>query len=182
MANTVGMLLGSLCGYLFRWINRQLAIIVFLSMIVVTTFFIPYYPNFYYAIVSFIFNGIGGGAWNAAVGYWIVEMWPVGNTGMLQLLQFTFGLGTITAPLLASPYVHGESLTYENRTITIEDRKNWLKLPYAVNSFISLIGNQFNSIKLIFISNICLFLYSNSSSFIIDSIFCKSLQSKGNRS
>jgi len=146
-AASFGYLTGALAGWLYKWINRQMALIGFVSVFAVTIVFVPYYHRFFIALVAILFNGIGSGAWDSASGFWMVEMWPVGNAVMLQLMQFMFGCGTVVAPLLVAPYVNGETTKVNNKTITVEDRIHALTMPFALTGVVQMIGEfpQFRS-------------------------------------
>lgn len=69
----VGYLLGALAGFLYRWLNRQLALSVFVAAMGATLALVPHYGRLTYALPFFVINGIGAGAWDSASGFWIVE-------------------------------------------------------------------------------------------------------------
>lgn len=64
----------------------------------------------------------------------MVEIFPIGNAGMLQFMQFMYGGGTVLAPLLAGPFVRGEKMFDDDlgRNITASDRKHSLTIPFLV--------------------------------------------------
>ena len=65
----------------------------------------------------------------------MIEIFPIGNAGMLQFLQFMYGVGSVIAPLLVAPFVKGEQLV-NNSTglpITPEDRIQSLTMPFVVS-------------------------------------------------
>ena len=138
----LGYLLGALVGWSYRWLNRQLVLAFFLVVLAISYALVPHYPTFWVAIVACISNGIGGGAWDSSSGFWMVEMWPVGNAGLLQLMQFMYGCGTALAPLLAAPYVRGEALVENGRNITAQDRVHALAVPYVFCGIGPVIGNE----------------------------------------
>lgn len=98
--------------------------------------------------------GIGSGAWDSSTSIWLVEMWPVGHGAMLQINQFLFGIGTILAPILVAPFVHGEEvMTASNETITEDDRIKALAVPFIISGVIQGIGKftvAFNAKRLLY--------------------------------
>lgn len=142
----VGYLLGALAGWLYKWLNRQLMLGLFILLMAGTVAVLPHYGTLALAFPALVLNGIGGGAWDSASGFWAVEMWPVGNDAMLQLVQFMYGAGSVVAPLLAAPFVYGEKnvteIGGENVTITAADRIHRLTLPFAIVGGNLLIGEM----------------------------------------
>lgn len=141
VAMGVGYLIGSLASYLYRYFNRQLMLIFFVLLMAGSIAFLPYYGSLLFALAALVLNGIGSGAWDSATSIWLVDMWPIGNSAILQGSQFMYGLGSIVAPMLVSPFVYGEAnVTADNQTLTIEDRIHALTYPFAVCGLIQAIG------------------------------------------
>jgi len=68
-------------------------------------------------------------------------MWPVGATAVLQAAQFMYGAGITLAPILAQNYVFGEqTVTPDNRTLTVDIRKEYLTIPYIVTGVLQTLG------------------------------------------
>ena len=141
VATGIGYLIGSLASYLYRHFNRQLMLILFVMLMAVTITFLPHYGLFYIALPALVLNGIGSGAWDSATSIWLVDMWPIGNSPILQGSQFMYGVGSIVAPILVSNFVYGEAaVDANNRTITAQDRIDALTTPFAIVGMIQLIG------------------------------------------
>ena len=89
-----------------------------------------------------ILAGIGSGAWDSASSIWLVDMWPIGNGPILQASQFMYGLGSICAPILVSPFVFGDTnhTGANNHTITISDRIRALTYPFTIAGIVQAIG------------------------------------------
>lgn len=137
MANSVGYLLGAMIGWLYKWLPRQPVLVAMVALMGATTMATAHYPSFALAIGSLLVNGIASGAWDTSSGFWIVELFPTGNAALLQLQQALYGFGSVAAPLLAAPFVKGETLVEPtggpngtNVTITPEDRVHNLTLPF----------------------------------------------------
>lgn len=136
MANSTGYLLGALIGWLYKWLPRQPVLVFMVAMMGASTMATAHYPNFAMAIISLLVNGIASGAWDASSGFWIVELFPTGNAALLQFQQATYGFGSVAAPLLAAPFVKGDTLEEPtgpngtNVTITPADRVHNLTLPF----------------------------------------------------
>lgn len=69
----VGYLLGALAGFLYRWLNRQLMLSLFVAAMGATLGLVPHYGALAFAFPFFVINGVGAGAWDSASGFWIVE-------------------------------------------------------------------------------------------------------------
>lgn len=134
-------LISLLASYLYKHVNRQLMLIFFVLMMAVAMACIPHYGEFSLAFPMLILMGIGSGAWDSATSIWLVDMWPIGNSPVLQGSQFMFGLGSIGAPILVSPFVYGDAnVTHDNQTLTVDDRIKALSYPFAVAGVIQIIG------------------------------------------
>lgn len=137
----VGYLIGSMANGLYRYLNRQLCLTFFVFLMAICNAFLPYYGKLWLLITGVILINIGCGAWDAATNIWLVDMWPISNSAILQGSRFTYGLGAIVSPLLTSSYVHGyANVTNDNHTITIDDRIHSLTVPFAINGTLQIIG------------------------------------------
>ncbi|KAH9405926.1 hypothetical protein TYRP_014223 [Tyrophagus putrescentiae] len=133
IAFCVGYCIGSLANLLYSRINRQLALALLVSLQAVALLLLPYYGHLPLLFAMMVLMNIGAGSWEASANVWLVEMWPVGNSAILQAQMFCYGLGSITAPLLASPFVRGtQTTTAGNVTITVEDRVQLLSVPFTI--------------------------------------------------
>ncbi|KAH9403011.1 hypothetical protein TYRP_015777 [Tyrophagus putrescentiae] len=133
-------MIGSLVSFLTRWINRQLLLSFLVMMQALTLMFLPFYPHYWLAFVMMVLSNVGAGGWDSATSLWLVELWPTKNSAILQANQFMYGTGSILAPLLAAPFLHGiksEVLVgNETRLLTVEDRIMSLSIPFGVNGFL----------------------------------------------
>nr|XP_027205948.1 uncharacterized protein LOC113799506 isoform X2 [Dermatophagoides pteronyssinus] len=98
-----GYTIGSLTGFIYKWINRQLVIIATLII------------------------GIGSGSWESSNTVWLIEMWPEHQASVMQIQQFMYGIGSIISPSLLAPFVHGIANETE---INVETRKSSLIIPF----------------------------------------------------
>ena len=107
---------------------------------------LPFYGNLWLAFAMMVLSSIGAGGWDAAASIWIVELWPVKNSAILQGNQFMYGLGTIAAPLLASSFVYGTKnetiIGNVTREITPEDRIHALAFPFGINGLVQGFGRE----------------------------------------
>lgn len=150
----VGYLIGSMANGLYRYLNRQLCLTFFVFLMAICNAFLPYYGKLWLLITGVILINIGCGAWDAATNIWLVDMWPISNSAILQGSRFTYGLGAIVSPLLTSSYVHGyANVTNDNHTITIDDRIHSLTVPFAINGTLQII------VPIIFLVNFLLCRY-----------------------
>ncbi|KAI2805923.1 hypothetical protein BLOT_004933 [Blomia tropicalis] len=135
--NSLGYLLGSISGSLYKWLNRQLTIVILVSSLAFTTSLVPYYGSLWLLFVCMVLNGIGGGTWDSNNNVWLVEMWPRINAPIIQASQFMYGAGTIVGPILVSPYVHGENTN--TSYVSPDERKRSLALPFIGTGIIQII-------------------------------------------
>ncbi|CAG2103941.1 unnamed protein product [Medioppia subpectinata] len=70
---------------------------------------IPDSPNLWTLYVFQYFSGLGAGIWDTANNVWLIEMWPHNSLPVLQFSQFMWGLGSVIAPIIAKPYLTGET-------------------------------------------------------------------------
>lgn len=94
----------------------------------------PFASFIYIAVLLGSLCGVCNGAWDSAASLWLVEIWPTGNTALLQGLQFLYGVGSITGPLIVSPFLHGKANVTgpEDRLLTVDDRIHSLTLPFGL--------------------------------------------------
>ena len=147
-----GYILGALMiGPLYLWLNRQIVQIFSAIIMTITISLTPFYNTLILSLAGMLLYGIGSGSWDASSGFWMIEMWPIGNEAMLQLMQFTYGAGSVVAPLLSAPYVHGDDDDDDNaveglltkqpkNNLTVNDRIHLLTKPYSISGIIQAIG------------------------------------------
>lgn len=84
----------------------------------------------------------------------MIEIFPVGNAGMLQFLQFCYGLGAVIAPFLVAFFVKGEATVdaETGQAITVTDRINLLTVPFLVSG----IGSALSKIYIYIYSKLIL--------------------------
>ncbi|CAG2108049.1 unnamed protein product [Medioppia subpectinata] len=107
-ASGVGFLVGSLSGFLYKYINRQLTIVVMVSMMAIFGGLYPWCPSIWWLYGASAVGGVGAGAWDSASSIWMVEMWAHNSGPLLQILQCMYGLGSIVGPLIVGQYVLGD--------------------------------------------------------------------------
>ena len=66
LANHIGYTVGALSGNLYRWLNRQVMMIIFTMFIALSTYMMPFYGAVWGIFVAIVLNGVGCGAWDAA--------------------------------------------------------------------------------------------------------------------
>ena len=97
-----------LAGFLYKYINRQISLIV---VSVLSGVFLALQPQATNLLQYYLFQSIssfGSAGWDSGNSPWIIEMWKERAPIFLSLQQMSYGIGTIIAPLLVSPYVVGE--------------------------------------------------------------------------
>jgi len=57
VANNIGYTAGALAGYLYKWLNRQVMLVIFSLFISLTTFVVPHYQWVWLIFVAITING-----------------------------------------------------------------------------------------------------------------------------
>lgn len=141
-----GYMLGSLAGWAYQWIDRQILLIVLITVHAVSIAAIPFCGVLAVLFVVMTLNGCGAGAFDSSNSISLVEMWPNSNSAMLQASQFMFGLGTIIGPMLVSPFVYGEAgndTSSKAFNITAEERQHSLMIPFAISGVLQIVGRKY---------------------------------------
>ncbi|XP_054162215.1 sodium-dependent glucose transporter 1B-like [Oppia nitens] len=138
---SVGNILGTLFGLVFKYVNRQLTLICLLLLMAISSTIIPFTRQVWQLFICAFFFGIGSGAWITAYNVWLIEMWQDNSGKILFLSQVMYGIGSVLGPLIDSSYVTGD----QNRTdttlaiISEEDRRQKLAIPYMISGGIQII-------------------------------------------
>src|SRR2546422_875945 len=84
-----GYCIGAISGFLYKYINRQLTLVVLLILHSITKPLPPHFPHVYLLFANMFLTGLGMGAWDNSQNVWLLEMWP-GKWAhtVLQLSQF----------------------------------------------------------------------------------------------
>ena len=97
-----------LVGFLFKYINRQLVLIIAMFLFGVTSGLLPITQDFIVFYLFGLVGGIGSGVLDIVQTVWLIEMWGEKSASIMQLSEFTYGLGIIAGPLLVQPYIFGK--------------------------------------------------------------------------
>lgn len=87
--------------------NRQLVLVIFLVFYSISTALLPLSPEFIIFYLLGLISGLGAGILDVVQTVWLFEMWSVASGSILQLSEFSFGLGITIGPLIVRPYVFG---------------------------------------------------------------------------
>lgn len=142
----VGYLTGSFASELTRLVPRQLLVGASALLFGLTTLAMPFYGRLWALWAGAALLGVGSGVWDSSQSVLLVEMWPSwAANAVLQTTQGCYGLGTIVAPFLVSPFVFGEKnstigVDGRNETITPEMRERALAVPYVVSGLTASAG------------------------------------------
>ncbi|CAG2116561.1 unnamed protein product [Medioppia subpectinata] len=148
-AQSLGYIAGSLIGFLYKWVNRQLAITVTTAMLGVFILLMPLCPNVYLAILCMFLSSIGNGCFDSSNAVWLIEMWDTKSPSLLMLGAMMYGLGSILAPALARPFVSTDAEPTDGTTlasVTTEApidytyRRQQLVIPYMIAGGTTLVG------------------------------------------
>ncbi|CAG2121866.1 unnamed protein product, partial [Medioppia subpectinata] len=92
-------------GFIHNYLNRQLMVSFYLLLMSISTALTPLLKSFKTFMVLSVFFGLGEGGFDTACHAWILEMWENDNGPYMQALHFTFGLGTLLAPLISFQFL-----------------------------------------------------------------------------
>lgn len=72
---------------------------------------------------------------------WLIEVWPQRIAVLFQINQFAYNFGGALSYLLTAPFIYGDSLVdVRNRTLTPDDRRLLLSMPYSINGYLQSIS------------------------------------------
>ena len=119
---------GLICGWLYRYLNRQIGVIICLFISGLLILAVPFTRNVYlYIAVEGIYGFFTGGI-DCASNAWIMELWPGNSSPFMQALHFFFALGMVVAPLIDEPFLVPLNSTNET------DHNNHFLSPLTLDS------------------------------------------------
>ncbi|XP_076371221.1 sodium-dependent glucose transporter 1A-like isoform X2 [Tachypleus tridentatus] len=102
----IGYLIGSIVGgILFDHFNRQLLFLINILILGITTTAAPWCRDLGSLIVTMTVGGLTLGAIDTGGNCWCLHLWGKESGPYFQALHFTFGVGTLIAPILAEPFL-----------------------------------------------------------------------------
>ncbi|KAH9417978.1 hypothetical protein DERP_008231 [Dermatophagoides pteronyssinus] len=107
---SAGYTCGSLSGFLFKYINRQLIFVFFMALMGVTLALMPHVTGLTWLFVLAGINGFSIGSFDTAINVWVLEIWAEESGPFMQALHFTYGIGSFVAPLICEPFLSTESI------------------------------------------------------------------------
>ena len=135
----LGYCIGALIsGLAFQYFNRQLIVIIFVSIASIVIICMPFTPSLTLLLVFGLISSFGNGTIDAAQNTWFIEMWQQHSNSILQLAQFMLGLGEIIGPLIEGPYLSGETIPCNSTGVTGEERKKSLITPFTLMGAVQL--------------------------------------------
>ena len=170
--SSLGYCIGALVGgSAFRYVNRQLFVTIFMLITSIICVFFPFSPSLIIFLALGFVSSFGNGTLDVAQNTWLIEMWQEHSNSILQLAQFTYGLGMIVAPIIERSYLTGDPITtnvthydtftllhhdknnisgYDGHIVTAHDRRMLLSKPFAVIG-----GIEFSAIILLMLLYCC---------------------------
>ncbi|CAG2169523.1 unnamed protein product, partial [Oppiella nova] len=152
---SAGYMLGTVFGYLYEYLNRQLVAIIFLALMSIGSALTPLSPDLWALYGCAFVIGMGASVWNCMCNVWMIEIWGNRSAPFLQLLHCGFGVGCIISPLILKSHLVGETHhtsstgsqalgNYTNETeVSMEssiDRRTGLIIPFQINGFIQILS------------------------------------------
>mgnify|MGYP002649310536 CR=1 FL=1 len=110
-------------------------------VIAICTAATPHMANIWALYAVQFANGVGFGVWEAGNSMWLIEVWPQRIAVLFQINQFAYNFGGALSYLLTAPFIYGDSLVdVRNRTLTPDDRRLLLSMPYSINGYLQSIS------------------------------------------
>ncbi|XP_037047458.1 sodium-dependent glucose transporter 1-like isoform X1 [Bradysia coprophila] len=141
---TISYCIGSIiCGFLSKYVNRQLIVIISLLAMALSMFMTPYCPT------KLLFFGCGGlfgfssGFYGSSQIIWIIEIWQQNAGPFIQAQHFCFSLGTIIPSVVLAPFLDKDEHSHANATETALPEQSTIHTPF-------LIIGTFNSLALLY--------------------------------
>lgn len=107
---SAGYTCGSLSGFLFKYINRQLIFVFFMIVMGITLTLMPHCTSLTYLFILAGINGFSIGSFDTAINVWVLEIWAKDSGPFMQALHFTYGIGSFVAPLICEPFLSSEAV------------------------------------------------------------------------
>lgn len=105
---SLGYCAGAFVGFAYEYLNRQLVVIIFMTITGIVNCLTPFSPSVIVYLISGFVSNFGSGALDAGQNVWLMEMWQDYSNSILQLAHFMFGVGAILAPVIERPFLIGE--------------------------------------------------------------------------
>ena len=134
IGNSAGYVLGTLVGPLYKYLNRQLIISFFLTLLAITTTFIPLYDPIPFAYAALTLQGVCMGVYASSFQIWFRQMFPKVLNTLLNMNQSCYGIGTIVAPAICGSFLFGD------QKVSFEHRQKQVLIPYIITGVLQLIG------------------------------------------
>ncbi|CAG2104657.1 unnamed protein product [Medioppia subpectinata] len=147
-----GYLVGSLAGFLYKYINRQLVLIIGTTIMAIFAAMAPFCTHLWLLYGCHVLAWVGAGVWESSNTVWAIELWADNSAPVLQLSYMLYGLGGILGPLIVRPYLTGDishtstttmgSVFQTTTDISVEDinysidRRAKLRTPFMIGGAI----------------------------------------------
>ncbi|KAI1290836.1 Major facilitator superfamily domain-containing protein 4B [Halotydeus destructor] len=105
-------------GYVFRFINRQLALAGSLILLALTMAFVPFIATIFQFSAIQAFYGIGFAALQVCINAFMLEIWKQDSNLYMQIQHTCFCIGSIFGPLIARPFHYAVHDVPANATTT----------------------------------------------------------------
>ncbi|CAG2115957.1 unnamed protein product [Medioppia subpectinata] len=102
---SAGITIGSLSGFLFNYINRQLAFVFFMALMGFSLILMPHCLSLSQLFSLGAINGFAIGSFDTAINVWLLEIWGTESGPYMQALHFAYALGSFVAPLICEPFL-----------------------------------------------------------------------------
>ncbi|CAG7833435.1 unnamed protein product [Allacma fusca] len=119
---------------IFRYVNRQIVLIVSLSLTATAFFTIPRTTTVMEFFICSSLIGLGGGGYDAGQVAWIIDIWRDESPPFILTQHFTYSLGTLVPPLLLAPYLANKNETGDRNETgeVVPEKESELFIPFSI--------------------------------------------------
>ncbi|KAG4071203.1 hypothetical protein HA402_001193 [Bradysia odoriphaga] len=130
------------CTLIFKCVNRQLIVLLLLSLITSSFFLIPSATNLNEFFVYSSLIGLGGGGYDTAQVAWIIDIWRDESSPWILTQHFAYSLGTLAPPIILANFLTNGNATDKLDTTTAHD----IRIPFYIAGSLAIIAVVINII------------------------------------
>ncbi|XP_037049764.1 sodium-dependent glucose transporter 1-like [Bradysia coprophila] len=121
-----------MCGVLSRYVNRQLMVVLSLSVIASSMFLTPHCPskNLFCVLVGVF--GFASGFYGSSQVVWIIEIWQQKSGPFIQAQHFAFSVGSIIPSVVLAPFLHQKNHSPASATESAVREQSMIQTPFLI--------------------------------------------------
>lgn len=132
---------------IFRCINRQLVVILLLSLVASAFFLIPSATNLKDFFIYSSLIGLGSGGYDTAQVAWIIDIWRDESPPWILGQHFAYSLGTLASPVIIANFLPNHNSTDELEFTTSSPASQIdIHIPFYIAGFMAIVSVVINLI------------------------------------